>query len=563
MDRDSKRTQPIPRLWLCPKASYWRLFALLAGAWILASCGGGFSLQAQNMVPPVPLPLDRITDPRLDSKTNRPVATQPLAQPSRPPINPFSPVRFLVKPKPRLAPGALEQFHAAQRSTVLRRFEGLASLQVVSVPHGESVMEWIARYEQSGLVEYAEPDYQVRLAANMPNDPKFSDGTLWSLNNRGQKEGTPDADIDAPEAWATVNSATNVIIAVLDTGIRPTHEDLAANLWRDPKTGFFGFNAINPQEPPLDDHGHGTHVSGILGAVGNNGLGVVGVTWRVQIMACRFVDRSGNASISDAVACFEFARANGAKIINASWGIDGIMTETGELDEFSRSLLDAVEAARRDGIIVVAAAGNEARDTDAWPFYPASFELDNVVSVAATTRIDNLYFLSNYGPQSVDLGAPGQEIDSTYHTGDSDYFVHPGGTSSAAAFVSGAMALVVARYPNENYLQTITRVLRGADPLPSLAGRCVTGGRLNLRRALGPAQGGLPILSARLTRDTGALDLQVSGDPGRTYILQESSDLKNWLPVSTNLVLPRGSFSFTNEKVANWTQRFYRAVVAP
>src|SRR5439155_927608 len=158
--------------------------------------------------------------------------------------------------------------------------------QVLSVPEGETVPGLIAKYQRSGLVEFAEPDYTARVFAT-PNDPKFLDGTLWGLNNLGQNGGTADADIDAPEGWDVLTSASNIVVAVLDTGVRYTHEDRAANMWVNPNGGGHGTNALDGTNDPSDENGtgHGTLVAGILGAVGNNGKGVTGVAWQVQIMA--------------------------------------------------------------------------------------------------------------------------------------------------------------------------------------------------------------------------------------------------------------------------------------
>jgi subtilisin family serine protease len=151
----------------------------------------------------------------------------------------------------------------------------------------------IKLYAQSGLVEFAEPDYLVHAAVTIPNDPRYLDGTLWGLNNTGQNGGTMDADIDAPEAWDIRTSASNIVVAVLDTGIRTTHEDLAANLWTNPLDGSHGWNALSGTNNPGDDEGHGSLVAGIIGARGNNGRGVVGVAWSVQIMALKCLDSSG------------------------------------------------------------------------------------------------------------------------------------------------------------------------------------------------------------------------------------------------------------------------------
>ena len=177
----------------------------------------------------------------------------------------------------------------------------IGRLQIVAVPTGETVPGFIAKYQQSGLVEFAEPDYFAHVAAT-PNDPYYTNGTLWGLNM-----------IQAPAAWDVLTSASNIVVAVLDTGVRYTHEDLQSNMWVNPNDGGHGWNALAGTNDPSDDSGHGTMVAGVLGAVGNNGKGVVGVAWRVQIMACKCFNSLGMGTVSDCVTCLDYARTNGAQ----------------------------------------------------------------------------------------------------------------------------------------------------------------------------------------------------------------------------------------------------------
>lgn len=456
--------------------------------------------------------------------------------------------RILIKPKPGTATNALPEFHEQRGTSVLKTFGGIGGWQVLQLTAGESIQTTVQKYEQSGMVDRVEPDFVVRIAATTPNDPAYLDGTLWGLNNMGQNSGTDDADIDAPEAWDALTSASNTVVAVLDTGVRYTHEDLAANMWTSPHDGSHGFNAINGSNDPKDDNGHGTRVAGILGGVGNNGKGVAGVAWRVQIMACKFIDRDGFGSISDAIACIEFARTNGAQVINASWGFY----------DFSMALLDAVSSAREADMIVVAAAGNDARNTDLIPFYPASFEFDNIVSVAATTREDDLVWYSNFGATSVDLAAPGTNIYSTDFLSDTAYAMDEG-TSMATPFVTGAIALMLEKYPGETHQQIISRLMSATDPLPALAGKCLTGGRLNLRRAINPILRLIP----KPAVPGGAFEFVVSGEPGQRYVLEATTNLNGWSPVFTNVTGPSGMFDFTDNRSTNAPERYYRAVASP
>ena len=444
--------------------------------------------------------------------------------------------QILIQPRPQTSSGALARFHSARQARVLRTFEGIGRLQIVSVPAGETVSGLIAKYQQSGLVEFAEPDYIGRVTA-IPNDPYYANGTLWGLNK-----------IEAPQAWDTLTTASNIVVAVLDTGVRYTHEDLKSNMWVNATDGGHGWNALTGTNDPGDEGGtgHGTMVAGVLGAVGNNGKGVVGVAWRVQIMACKCFNSLGVGTISACLTCFDYARTNGARIINASWGFTN-----------SLALSNAVYSLRDAGIIVVAACGNGATNTDVSPTYPASYPLDNVVSVAATASDDTLASFSNYGATSVHLAAPGVNILSTFVATDSFYY-RDSGTSLAAPYVSGALALMLAEYPGETYQQIINRVLSATDRLPSLAGKCVTGGRLNLRKALTPIR-----LTGVPAANSGPFQLHLSAATNLACVIQVSTNLASWSPLFTNTTSASGTFDFTDNQSTNWPKRFYRAVASP
>lgn len=461
--------------------------------------------------------------------------------------------QILIQPKAGISRAALTTFHAAQGAKVAQAFPAVGGSQVITLPAGETVPTLIAKYQQSGLVEFAEPDYLVYADATTPNDPKYLDGTLWGLNNYGQNGGTPHADIAAPEAWDVLTSASNIVVAVLDSGIRATHEDLASNMWVNPNDGGHGFNAFTGTNDPSDDGGsHGTMVAGVLGAVGNNGKGVTGVAWRVQMMACKCLT-NGTGSDSTVIACIDYAITNGAKIINASF----------DSPAASLALSNGIVAARNTGIIWVASAGNgnPGVNIDVSPTYPACYAIDNIVSVAYTTRTDGLGSLSNYGATNVDLAAPGDQIYTTYDSSDSGYntftYNFTAGTSFAAPYVSGALALMLTKYPAENYRQIIQRLLNATDPLPSLAGKCVTGGRLNLKKALNP-----PIwLASVASANAGAFQLHLSTGANRECVIQMSTNLTSWTSIYTNLTSANGTFDFTN--TIGLPRQFFRAVAAP
>ena len=464
--------------------------------------------------------------------------------------------RILIQPKSEIVLAALDRFHAQHKTKLLQSFNRIHNLQILEVPAGDTVENLVAQYQHSGLVEFAEPDYLVYACATLPNDPYFANGLLWGLDNYGQSGGTPHADIDAPDAWDVSTSASNIVVAVLDSGIRYTHEDLASNIWVNPLDGGHGFNAFTGTNDPMDLGGHGTMVAGVLGAVGNNGKGVCGVAWQVQMMACKCLN-NGTGSDSTVTACINYALTNGAKIINASF----------DSPAPSLAVSNAIVAAQDAGIIWVASAGNgnPGVNIDLTPSYPSCYGLDNIVSVAYTTRADALGSLSNYGATNVDLAAPGDQIYSTYISSDTSYYpptnlvINLAGTSFSAPYVSGALALMLAKYPLENYHQIIQRLLNATDPLPSLAGKCVTGGRLNLREALSPTikLAALPTLPGQL------FQLHVNCGPNRQCIIQVTSNLAAWLPVFTNATTTNWSFIFTNHQIDNAPDHFYRATSAP
>lgn len=475
-------------------------------------------------------------------------AHEPAAATEARVVSDFHPRRILVQPRAGVDLNLLAEFHSSGRSLVLRSYARLGHLQVVQLSETESVVAALARFRQSELVHFAEPDYRAAAAATFPNDPRFQDGTLWGLHNYGQGAGLPDADVDAPEGWDVLRSASNVIVALIDSGVRYTHEDLASNLWTHPQDGGHGFNAITGNTNVWDDNGHGTHLAGIVGAAGGNAKGVVGVAWQLPVMACKFLDNFGDGFNSDAVACIEFARSNGAKVINLSWGGT----------TFSAAVSNAIRSAQSDGIIFAAAAGNNARSIDATPYYPASLDLDNIVAVGASTRLDQLWVSSNYGASNVDLFAPGALINSTTFSADNSYG-DLSGTSMATAYVAGVLALLRSQSPEAPYQEIMQRLFAAVDHRPAFAGRCVTNGRLNLRKALDR------VSVAAVTNQSPALPFQVrlSGVPNHVYVLQASTNLTDWASIHTNTANSEGNWSFTDVDSPGLPHRFYRGVVEP
>ncbi len=332
-----------------------------------------------------------------------------------------------------------------------------------------------------GDMLYAEPNYILHGTAT-PNDAQFP-----------QQWGLP--AIRAPQAWDVSRGSSGAIAAVIDTGIDYTHPDLAANVWSAPAAfnvsigghnvscpaGSHGFNAITMSCDPMDNNSHGTHVSGIIGAVGNNTTGIAGVNWSAKIMGVKFLDSSGSGGLSDAINGMEFiiqakaafastAMPANVRVISASWGGDA----------FSQSMLDELNKANANNLLFVTSAGNNSSNNDTTPQYPASYTAPNVISVSATDQTDNPASFSNYGATGVHLGAPGVSILSTVPGGG---YAYSSGTSMAAPHVSGSALLLLSSCSLSTAALKQT-LLSNVDVLPSLTGKTVTGGRLNVDRAL-------------------------------------------------------------------------------
>ena len=336
----------------------------------------------------------------------------------------FVPGEVLVKFKKGATRAKITALHSKMGVREIRRIERIG-VRRISLPSDISVNEAIAQYKMDPNVQYAEPNYIIHFTA-MPNDSAF--GELWGLHNTGQQvngvTGTHDSDIDAPEAWDITTGSNNVIIAVLDTGVAYNHPEISPNIWKnnaelngtagvdDDNNGYvddiygwdFWANDSNPED--YNSAGHGTHVSGTIAARGNNGAGITGVNWNAKIMALRVGGVVG--AVGDATSSIIYAVDNGAKIINASW----------ETPTYSQPLRDGISYANNHGVLFVAAAGNGGSDNngdnnDQTPNYPCSYNLPNIIGVAATDQDDNLTNFSNYGEVSVDVAAPGVNVYST------------------------------------------------------------------------------------------------------------------------------------------------------
>jgi len=418
----------------------------------------------------------------------------------------------LVKFRPGVAAQAIEATLASVGAQTIDVFAaiGVRHLKIVSAKKVQDVVEQL---NAATNVEYAEPNYQYH-ALLTPNDPSFN--KLWGMENTGQTGGLEGADISATEAWDVTTGSDEVIIGVIDTGVDYKHEDLAENIYtnpgedawvipNDPTSGngfdddgngkvddYKGWNFVNDTNDPYDDNMHGTHVSGTIGAIGNNGKGVVGVNWHVKIMPLKFLAADGVGDTDDAIKAIIYATDMGAKILSNSWGGGA----------YSKALEDAIKYANDHGVLFVAAAGNDGVNTDEVPNYPSNYDVPNVISVAASDHGDQRALWggggggddcgftcssamaatpgSNYGPNTVDLAAPGKDVYSTVPGG----YRSLSGTSMATPHVAGAAGLLLAKNPALTYLQIRDILFSTVDELSSFQNITVTGGRLNLAAAL-------------------------------------------------------------------------------
>ena len=399
----------------------------------------------------------------------------------------YAPDAVIVKFRPSANASNKARARGLVNAVANRQFKIVRGLEKLKLKKGQSVNQAVNRLKKLPFVEYAEPDYLVQKATN---DEFY--GLVYAIENTGQDirgvAGTPDADMDVLEAWTIQTGDPNLIIAVIDEGVQWDHPDLANNMWRnqgevagngidDDGNGFvddvYGYDFYGNDGDPMDEGGHGTHVAGTICAEANNGIGIVGVVHQCKIMALRFLGPEGG-STSDGIASIDYAVQMGAKISNNSWGGGG----------FSQALYDSIAAARDADHIFLAAAGNGGSDrigdnNDGLPHYPSNYNLPNVISVAATDNNDDIAGFSNYGATSVDIGAPGVDIASTFID---DGYVWQNGTSMATPNVTGVVALIRSEFPDWNYQQVIDHLYSTARPAASMAGITTTGATFARRR---------------------------------------------------------------------------------
>lgn len=378
----------------------------------------------------------------------------------------------------------LDDLIAAIGGHVKRSYSLVPGLVLYEYDNALDIADVLHLFRTNDNVEYAEPDYLYHAQAQL--DPRFPE--QWALENTSQTGGTLDADINAVSMWQITPGNQNIVIGVIDTGIDYNHLDLVANLWHNaldiPANGidedqngyiddFYGINTIANNGNPLDDNAHGTHVSGTIGAKGNNSLGVVGVAQNVQIAACKFLNASGSGSTSDAIECLQYFAKLKTRALNPvniiatsnSWSGSGK----------SSALSDAIKAHQNLGILFVAAASNDAANNDLQGTYPANLPLANIISVAATDDRDNLASFSNYGKYSVHVAAPGVRILSTVLNQSYALF---SGTSMATPHVTGLAAIIASRFPTLDYRGIKNLILSSGVPLASLSNKTISGRRI-------------------------------------------------------------------------------------
>jgi len=392
----------------------------------------------------------------------------------------------------RLKPQAMKSMSVRQLSQDLGAYIKSTipgqNIVVVKRPVFEMQKSSVKSLAQNDQVEFVEPNYIYRINKKS-NDPLFAN--LWGLSNIGQKDsngkvGKAGIDVNIEKAWDIQTGSKKIIVAVIDTGIDYNHPDLKANMWvntaeKNGKKGvdddgngviddIYGYNSVANNGDPMDDQGHGSHCAGTIGAKGNDGKGIVGVNWDTSLMAVKFLDKDGSGSLENAIRAIDYATKMGAKVLSNSWGGGG----------FSQALMDAIKRSEKAGTIFIAAAGNDYNNNDTSATYPAGYNVDNVVSVAAVNNQGIKADFSNYGKKTVHIGAPGVNIYSSTG-GKYDYF---SGTSMATPHFSGVAALVWAQEPGLSAKALKQRLLDTAKHISGLSGKTKTGGIVDAYAAL-------------------------------------------------------------------------------
>lgn len=437
----------------------------LMGCIVLASCSPSAQQTAQ-----APSPLAQSAEAAAAAQAqSQPQPTPAQSQTETPPRIRAVPGEWLVKFKNTATRITIQSaLRNASFRPINNGYRSVPGLQRVKLADGADSIQARAALEQRDDVEYIEPNFILHEAA-IPNDPKFAD--LWALKSPGTFGGQPGADIAAVAAWDITTGSSNVVIAVIDSGVDYNHQDLSANIFSntadcntngidDDADGYIddchGIDTANHDSNPMDDRGHGTHVAGTIGAVGNNGIGTVGVAWNVRILPCKFLDATGSGTTADAIECFDYIamlRDRGVNIVASSnsWGGGPP----------SKALWDAVAAQHQHNILTVAAAGNDHWDAEQNPQPLCDAGAVNVLCVGASDYDDNIAYFSNWGNHVLAVQAPGVQIWSTY---PGNQYMPLDGTSMATPHVSGVVALLAAQDPTRDWRKLKNLIITGADP---------------------------------------------------------------------------------------------------
>ncbi len=421
----------------------------------------------------------------------------------------FVPGEILVK----VRPGHMGKFLAKKSlmgAEVKKEMNTLSGQFLLLKSNSKSTQSLMADLSSLSEVQYAEPNYIYKAIATKqtlesilfgtvkeshssmaPTDPLY--GKLWGLKNTGANEpdrsggtsttpGVAGADTDAEKGWAITTGSKKVTIAVIDTGIDYNHPDLKNQMWVNDKevagngidddgNGYIddihGWNAHGKNGNPMDGNAHGTHCAGTIGAEHNNGIGVAGVMSDVTLMAVKFLSDEGSGSLADAVVAIDYATKMNVDIMSNSWGGGG----------FSQALEDSIKAAKNKGILFIAAAGNDSSNNDSRPSYPATYQVDNVISVASHTAQDTISSFSNFGKRTVHVAAPGSNVLSS--TPNNEYKVFSG-TSMATPHVSGVVGLLLAENGRMPVLEVRNRLMATTVPGPAYRKSTQGGGRVNI-----------------------------------------------------------------------------------
>lgn len=433
----------------------------------------------------------------------------------------FVPGELLIKFKAEFhrARGTMQQLYQVFGVEKVEHFSGdFRDYDLWKIEQSDSLFEKISELNQLEWVEFAQPNYLLFLQPVSENSeigtpvPGFSSlfcaavglpCKLFDETEDPDEEVIPDPMLKEPpqemippqedakvgllygmkkvravEAWKIFRGTKSMIVADIDTGIDYNHEDLSYNIWRNPQPGpkqdIVGFDFVHEDGLPYDDAKHGTHTAGTIGAVGGNAVGVSGVSQKVSLMALKFIAASGSGTTANAIRAIDYAINHGAKILSNSWG--------GRKSLDNKALFDAIERVKEKGALFIAAAGNDGANNDgSQASYPAAFENENLIAVAASDKNDLLPLFSNYGKRTTHLAAPGVKILSTV---PGSKYEEMSGTSMACPHVAGAAALIWAKNPKLNYREVKKILLDSVDLLPELANKTVTGGRLNVLNAL-------------------------------------------------------------------------------